>query len=138
MFNGREPLNQYAFFNRFLNFTVIGGSFFAGATIDNDCFFGPESFGSAGHVNCGIAAAVDDHAPSKERGLALFHPVQHIYRIQYSGGLTGWYIRPLADLCAHGQKYCIKSFVYCIGQIVDLVSQLKVNAHLGNAGNFSI
>jgi hypothetical protein len=77
LLDGGEPLHHHAFLQRLLDLEVVRRHLLARAAVDDDRLLGAEPLGGAGHVDGGVAAAVD-HDAAAEQGLLLFlHAAQH-------------------------------------------------------------
>ena len=111
----------------------------AGAAIDDDRLGGAEPFGGAGGIEGGVAAAVNDDAPAKERLLFAFHRAQQRNGVENLRRRAGGNIRALADMGAHREEGRIEAAgLHALDDAVDLAVELDADAKLDDAVDLGI
>ena len=133
MRNGGEPLHVHAFLDGLLDLELMGGSALAGAAV-NDQRLGAKALCGAGHVDGGVAAAVDHHAAAQKRLLLAFHGAEHRNGVKHVRGVAGGNVGSAGKACANAEEHGVKAaFLHFGGQIGHLAGELELHAKLGDA-----
>jgi hypothetical protein len=132
--DGGEPLHQDALLKGLLDLGVVRRHPLAGAPVDDHGFLGAQPLRGPGDVDRSVAAAVDRHAASEQRQLAVLDVVQDADRVEDARGLAGGHVGPLADLRTDGQEHGVEAARrHLVQSVLGPVLELEGHAHVGDA-----
>ena len=127
------------FLQRFLDFEVVRGHFFAGAPVDDDRFGCAQPLGRSRDVERGVAAAVHDDAPAEHRLFLTLHAAQHRHRIEHVRGFAGRDIGALGDMRADREERGVEAArLHRVEDIGDLAIELQFDAQVEDALDLGI
>ena len=129
LLDGRQPLDQHAFLQRFLELGFVRGHLLARAPVDDDRLGRAQALRRARHVECGVASAV---SPATRRPSNGFSPSSMLRSTATASSifaaLSGRDIGALGDMCADREEHGVEP---ALGLRLQDVRRLR--AELGQA-----